>query len=79
MEFPQEKRVKTCSKKVYSPAMKTHVIIACLLGVLAIGYIIAAPQEAPLPDSIESIAQDQQHVPGTSAQLRFDRGFLAIV
>ena len=60
--------------------MKTHVIIACLLGVLAVGYVVVAPREAPLPDSIQSIAQQsvQQHE-DTSARLRFDRGFLAIV
>jgi len=61
--------------------MKTHVIIACLLGVLAVGYVIVAPRQAPLPDSVEFIAQQEnvQWPTDTSARLRFDRGFLAIV
>lgn len=61
--------------------MKVHVIIACLVGILAVGYVLVAPRPTNVPDSVESIAQQRER-PATneaSLRLRLNRGFLAIV
>lgn len=42
---------------MYSLPMKSHILIACLIGILAVGYTLVAPWAPPVPDSIESIAQ----------------------